>query len=243
MTNPLTTHTQTPQTLSEAQIAQLYTLYQTYYGGTTPELFCRDLQEKDQILILQDNQAPIGFTTLKIIHSQHQNQPIRAIFSGDTIIRHQYWGSQTLPLAWCELVGKIQAQQPHIPLYWLLIVKGDRTYRYLNVFSKQYYPNRKTPPPPPPQNQKHNQPPQPHGAPYLTHNPIQHNPPTQGHLKARWHNSAAGRNPEAQFFAEKNPHYQQGDELVCLTLLDAGNLKSFALRGFLAGQAAQQQAA
>jgi len=145
MTNPLTTHTQTPQTLSEAQIAQLYTLYQTYYGGTTPELFCRDLQEKDQILILQDNQTPIGFTTLKIIHSQHQNQPIRAIFSGDTIIHHQYWGSQTLPLAWCELVGKIQAQESHIPLYWLLIVKGDRTYRYLNVFSKQYYPNRKTP--------------------------------------------------------------------------------------------------
>ena len=149
MTNPLTTHTQTPQTLSEAQIAQLYALYQTYYGGTTPELFSRDLQEKDQILILQDNQTPIGFTTLKIIHNQHQNQPIRAIFSGDTIIHHQYWGSQTLPLAWCELVGKIQAQEPHIPLYWLLIVKGDRTYRYLNVFSKQYYPNRKTPPPPP----------------------------------------------------------------------------------------------
>ena len=72
---------------------------------------------------------------------------------------------------------------------------------------------------------------------------IVHYPQSQGHLKARWHNSAAGRNPEAQFFAEKNPHYQQGDELVCLTLLDAGNLKSFALRGFLAGQAAQQQAA
>ena len=69
MTNPLTTHTQTPQTLSEAQIAQLYTLYQTYYGGTTPELFCRDLQEKDQILILQDNQTPVGFTTLKIIRA------------------------------------------------------------------------------------------------------------------------------------------------------------------------------
>jgi len=35
MTNPLTTHTQTPQSLDAAQIAQLYTLYQTYYGGTS----------------------------------------------------------------------------------------------------------------------------------------------------------------------------------------------------------------
>ena len=145
MTNPLATRTQTPQSLSESQTAQLYALYATYYGGTSSELFQRDLQEKDQILILQDGNTPVGFTTLKIIRAEHQNQPVRAVFSGDTIIRHEYWGSQTLPLAWCELIGKIQAQQPHIPLYWLLIVKGDRTYRYLNVFSKQYYPNRKTP--------------------------------------------------------------------------------------------------
>ncbi len=148
MTNPLATRTQTPQSLSESQTAQLYALYATYYGGTSPELFQRDLQEKDQILILQDGNTPVGFTTLKIIRAEHQNQPVRAVFSGDTIIRHEYWGSQTLPLAWCELIGKIQAQQPRIPLYWLLIVKGDRTYRYLNVFSKQYYPNRKTPTPP-----------------------------------------------------------------------------------------------
>ena len=201
------------------------------------------MQEKDQILILQDGNTPVGFTTRKIIRAEHQNQPVRAVFSGDTIIHHQYWGSQTLPLAWCELIGKIQAQQPRIPLYWLLIVKGDRTYRYLNVFSKQYYPNRKTPPPPQNQNQINHLAPERFGAHYLPERSIVHYPQSQGHLKARWHNSAAGRNPEAQFFAEKNPHYQQGDELVCLTLLDAGNLKSFALRGFLAGQAAQQQAA
>ena len=243
MTNPLATRTQTPQSLSEIQTAQLYALYATYYGGTSPELFQRDLQEKDQILILQDGNTPVGFTTLKIIRAEHQNQPVRAVFSGDTIIRHEYWGSQTLPLAWCELIGKIQAQQPRIPLYWLLIVKGDRTYRYLNVFSKQYYPNRKTPPPPEIQSLMNQLARERFGAHYLPERGIVHYPQSQGHLKARWHNSAAGRNPEAQCFAEKNPHYQQGDELVCLTLLDAGNLKSFALRGFLAGQAAQQQAA
>jgi len=243
MTNPLATRTQTPQSLSESQTAQLYALYATYYGGTSSELFQRDLQEKDQILILQDGNTPVGFTTLKIIRAEHQNQPVRAVFSGDTIIRHEYWGSQTLPLAWCELIGKIQAQQPHIPLYWLLIVKGDRTYRYLNVFSKQYYPNRKTPTPPEIQSLINQLARDRFGAYYQAEHGIVHYPQSQGHLKAQWHNSASNRNPEAQFFAEKNPHYQQGDELVCLTLLDAGNLKSFALRGFLAGQAAQQQAA
>ena len=95
MTNPLATRTQTPQSLSETQTAQLYALYATYYGGTSPELFQRDLQEKDQILILQDGNTPVGFTTLKIIRAEHQNQPVRAVFSGDTIIHHSYWGSHT----------------------------------------------------------------------------------------------------------------------------------------------------
>ena len=237
MTNPLATRTQTPQSLSEIQTAQLYALYATYYGGTSPELFQRDLQEKDQILILQDGNTPVGFTTLKIIHTQHQNQPIRAVFSGDTIIRHEYWGSQTLPLAWCELIGKIQAQQPHIPLYWLLIVKGDRTYRYLNVFSKTYYPNRRYPTPPETQSlidhlaaarfSRH----------YLPESGLIRYPESQGHLKNEWLNEKTADNPESRFFRSRNPGHTQGDELVCLTLLEPDNLRSFALRGFTQGLA------
>ena len=48
---------------------------------------------------------------------------------------------------------------------------------------------------------------------------------------------AASGKPEAQFFARCNPRHATGDELVCLTRLEADNLRSFALRGFLQGLA------
>ena len=144
--NKLATRTDTPQNLSAARTAELYALYARYYGGTSPELFARDLAEKDHILLLEDEHGRTrGFTTLKILPFSHEGQTGRALFSGDTIIDHRYWGEQTLPLAWCELAGRLKAQQPDTPLYWLLIVKGDRTYRYLNAFSKNYYPNRRRP--------------------------------------------------------------------------------------------------
>ena len=142
--NKLTTRTASPSELTEAAVGNLYGLYTRYYGGTSPELFRRDLLEKDHILLLEDeNGETRGFTTLKVILFTHLARSGRALFSGDTIIDHRFWGEQTLPLAWCCLAGRIKARQPDLPLYWLLIVKGDRTYRYLNVFSKTYYPNRR----------------------------------------------------------------------------------------------------
>ena len=62
-------------------------------------------------------------------------------------------------------------------------------------------------------------------------------PQSQGHLKSEWHSSPASGKPEAQFFARCNPRHATGEELVCLTRLEADNLRSFALRGFLQGLA------
>lgn len=233
---PLTTSFCRPQSVSPDTIRQLFELYATYYGGTSASLFEHDLRQKDWILLLHGEHGQIcGFSTLKILTAKHQNQHVRAIFSGDTIIAHEYWGSQTLPLAWCELIGRIAAEQPETPLYWLLIVKGDRTYRYLNVFSKQYFPNRKIPTPPDVQILIHQLARSLFGEHYLPEQGIVHYPQSRGHLKPEWHNPSTSHNPEARFFAEHNPHFADGDELVCLTLLREDNLKSFALRGFQAG--------
>ena len=114
--NKLATRTDTPQNLSAARTAELYALYARYYGGTSPELFARDLAEKDHILLLEDEHGRTrGFTTLKILPFSHEGQTGRALFSGDTIIDHRYWGEQTLPLAWCCLAGRIKARQPDLP--------------------------------------------------------------------------------------------------------------------------------
>ncbi|MGF6148314.1 Uncharacterised protein [Kingella potus] len=234
--NKLTTRTEAPQNLSAAQTAALYALYARYYGGTSPELFRRDLAEKDHILLLEDESGQTrGFTTLKTIPFSHQGQSGRALFSGDTIIDHRYWGEQTLPLAWCALAGRLKAQQPDTPLHWLLIVKGDRTYRYLNVFSKAYYPNRRTPTPPDIQRLIDHLAAARFGTHYHPDTGLVRYPQSQGHLKSEWLNGKTAANPEAAYFRSRNPGHAQGDELVCLTLLAPENLRSFALHGFLAG--------
>lgn len=234
----LTTRITRPQALSAAEIELLFQLYATYYGGTDSTLFGHDLASKDHLLLLLDEAHHVrGFSTLQLLCCQHQNTPIRAVFSGDTIIDHRFWGEQTLPLAWCRLVGQIKAQAPDIPLYWLLIVKGDRTYRYLNVFSKSYYPNRRHATPSETQDLINHLASQRFGQHYQPQTGLVHYPQSRGHLKSPWLNTP-GNNLEAQFFAQQNPHHAQGDELVCLTLLEETNLRSFALRGFREGLAA-----
>ena len=236
--NKLTTRTASPSELTEAAIGSLYNLYARYYGGTSPDLFRRDLLEKDHILLLEDeNGETRGFTTLKVIPFTHLGRSGRALFSGDTIIDHRFWGEQTLPLAWCCLAGRIKAQQPDLPLYWLLIVKGDRTYRYLNVFSKTYYPNRRYPTPPETQSLIDHLAAARFGRHYLPESGLIRYPESQGHLKNEWLNEKTADNPESRFFRSRNPGHTQGDELVCLTLLEPDNLRSFALRGFTQGLA------
>ena len=117
-------------------------------------------------------------------HPLHPSRPQRPRpLSGDTIIDHRFWGEQTLPLAWCCLAGRIKARQPDLPLYWLLIVKGDRTYRYLNVFSKTYYPNRRYPTPPETQSLIDHLAAARFGRHYLPESGLIRYPESQGHLK------------------------------------------------------------
>ena len=113
----------------------MYRLYSRYYAGGSHSRFMQDLSQKDYCILLQDErQAVRGFTTLAISEHVISNQRLRCLFSGDTVIQHQFWGEQTLPRAWCRFAGHLKAQEPQLPLYWLLIVKGHRTYRYLKVF-------------------------------------------------------------------------------------------------------------
>jgi hypothetical protein len=41
--------------------------------------------------------------------------------------------------------------------------------------------------------------------------------------------------PEVRFFLDTNPRFDRGEELACLTRLDADNLCAHAKRAFVAG--------
>ena len=120
----------------------MYALLERYFDHVTWPQFERDLSEKDSVIVLRDgNSVPCGFSTQKLMRIEVDRRPLRAIFSGDTIIDRSHWGEQELGRAWCRYVGQVRAGEPETPLYWFLISKGYRTYLYLPLFFVKYYPS------------------------------------------------------------------------------------------------------
>lgn len=226
------------EALSAKQRKMMCVLYSTYYAGYDEALFYDDLSDKHWAIILLDKNENIrGFTTLFISEHVIDHKLIRSVFSGDTIVDHKFWGEQSLLRTWCRFAGSLKAQQPDVPLYWFLIVKGQRTYRYLRIFSKSFYPVYSSPTPSCIQaiidllgqarfgNNYH-----------AESGLIQFNQ-SHGYLKKQWAGITPSRlkNKDVRFFLQQNPNYQQGDELVCLTELAEENLQRHALSAFRKG--------
>lgn len=228
-----------PRSLAPHQLSELmYDLYNQYYDGTSYSLFCSDLSDKDYVIILWDEEGKIqGFSTLAIFPFEFEGQQQRAIFSGDTIIHHDYWGEQTLSLAWCRLAGTIKAQAPQVPLYWFLIVKGYRTYRYLPIFAKCFYPTWRYPTPARYQALMDYLAQSKFGDHYDLQTGLICFPRSQGHLREQWADVKEGfrDKPDVRYFLERNPEYYKGHELICLMELNEDNMRSHARRGFLEG--------
>lgn len=220
--------------LSSADESSICRLYQHYYdicAGSVAD----DLREKDYVIVLRDDAGNIqGFSTILMIEFSYADISRMAIFSGDTVIHHDYWGTQALSLSWCQFMGEIKAACPERPLYWFLIVKGYRTYRYLPLFSKIFYPNRRYPTPPETQAMIDDLAKTYFGESYITDQGIVRFPESRGHLREQWANvpSHVQNHPDVKFFLQRNPDYAAGDELVCFTELSEDNLRSYALRAF-----------
>ena len=186
------------------------------------------------MILLRDANAAIkGFSTGAILTFAAG----RAIFSGDTIIHHQHWGERTLPLAFAAHAGRVKAERPEAPLYWFLISKGYRTYRYLPLFFYEYAPRWDKPTPPGRQSLLDMLASTKFGPAYDSRTGVIRYPQSRGQLRGAWAGvrESMKRKPEICFFLEKNPGYRNGDELACLAELSAENIRPIARRAFLAG--------
>lgn len=227
--------------LPEGLLQAMFDLFSGYYDGADPARFLSDLQDKQQVILLYDRERVLrGFSTLAVVQQDHNGRALRAVFSGDTIVHHAYWGEQTLAFAWIRLAGRIKAERPEQPLYWFLIVKGHRTYRYLHAFTHRYYPSWWEPTPTEQQALMDTLAVGRFKDCYDPRRGVVRFPRSLGHLKPAW--AAVGsddcRRPEVRFFLERNPGYVRGEELVCLTELHPDNLYPRARRLFLQGMRA-----
>lgn len=222
--------------LSDQDIARMFALYASYYDGTNFALFADDLAGKSHVIELLAEGELVGFSTLAVLPFEHCGTANLALFSGDTIIDQAHWGDQVLVAAFCRVAGQLRAQRD-VPLYWLLISKGYRTYRYLSLFARSYYPQHAALTPASMQERLDALAHRKFGAAYDAASGIVRFAQSRGHLKPAWADvrSHLRTHDVVRYFLDRNPGYAAGDELVCLTELTSDNLRSFARRAFVEG--------
>jgi hypothetical protein len=230
-----------PGSLDEAERRDMFALFERYYESTSYQRFLSDLAEKTRILLLREESGALcGFSTLALYERMFAGTAVRVLFSGDTVVDERHWGQQALAFAWLRLAGEIKAERPQMPLYWFLISKGHRTYRYLSAFSREFYPAPGRATPARAAELMAFLARDRFGDAYDPSSGVLRFPESLGHLR---HTYAAvpqahRRLPEVEFFLARNPGYAHGEELVCLCELAAENLQPIARRAFRVGSSA-----
>jgi len=221
----LTSQTVHRTELAPSIIEEMFAVFRENFEQTSPEIFHRDLNNKDWVILLRDERDCIqGFSTLALYEIEFESQKMSVVYSGDTIIRREFWGTPQLPSAWIHTVLEKSATMRQ-PLYWLLISSGYKTYRFLSVFYKTFYPHYACPTPPRIQSLMRHLATQRFGDDYLPELGIVRfkigaTPLREGVAEVtdeRLHD------PHVAHYIKLNPRHDRGDELVCLTQVHPDN--------------------
>ena len=211
--------------LTPGQKSEMFQLLSRHFDGVTPGQFARDLAEKNLILLLQRGETLVGFSTLLSYSTVFEKEPINVIYSGDTIVTPEAWGTMTLPRAWVAGVQTLRAGLPPGRCFWLLLTSGFRTYRFLPVFWREFYPRFDAPMPPQTQRLLLALARDRFGSQFdAVTGVVRFNSPQK--LREGLNQVPSNRETDSHisFFLAANPGWANGDELVCITELQPENL-------------------
>jgi hypothetical protein len=218
--------------LAPAQTGEMFTLLAAHFDGVTRAQFERDLSEKSHVILIRRDGRLAGFSTLLTYETTFEQAPISVVYSGDTIVSPEAWGTTALPRAWIAAVNQLRATVPRGPYYWLLLTSGFRTYRFLPVFWRQFFPCFECATPPEEQRLMHHLACERFGAQYDPGSGLVRFTQPQ-RLRPELNRIPDGRaaaDPHVSFFERRNPGCARGDELVCLTELSLENLTAAGRR-------------
>jgi hypothetical protein len=207
--------------LSQATIAEMFNIFSESFEQVTREIFEHDLNGKDWIILLHDEQSRVqGFSTLALYETEFESRRMSVVYSGDTIIRREFWGTPQLPSAWIKTVLEKSAHMPQ-PLY----SSGYKTYRFLSVFYKTFYPHYAYPTPPDIQGLMNYLATERFGEEYLPHLGVVRFKVGASPLRPGVAEVTEDRlkDPHVAHYILLNPHHDQGDELVCITQVHPDN--------------------
>jgi hypothetical protein len=220
--------------LTDTRREAMFALMDRYYLNLRRSLFEQDLAEKRWVIWIEDEvtRELRGFSTQMLLNVQVGGTPVAALFSGDTIVARECWNEQTLTHVWGRLALALMDRFPPGSLYWFLISKGYKTYRFLPIFFHEFYPRPDVPTP-------------------LEvrrvmdvlgrHKFPSHYDPVRGVIEAwdgkdRLRDGVAEITPQrlkdahVRFFLERNPRHEDGEELCCLAPLTRANFTAAAYR-------------
>ncbi|MDD3149076.1 MAG: hypothetical protein PHD82_17435 [Candidatus Riflebacteria bacterium] len=209
----------------------MYRLMHEFYQVARDSFFS-DLSRKTSVILLEDTSGKLrGFTSAAIYDLEAGTEKVKILFSGDTIIHSDYWGSLELPRVWGHFMFETLQSCGSVPLFWFLISSGYRTYRFLPAYFVEFFPRFDRPTPPDMQKILDAAAKSLFSESYDAKTGIVRlSNPTP--LRAGISEPAAERlqNQHISFFLQKNPGHEAGDELACLTRLHWDNFKPFVKR-------------
>lgn len=203
----------------------MFELLAGHFDGVSHEQFTRDLAEKNRVILLLRDNRLVGFSTLLAYTAVFEGESLNVIYSGDTIVAPEAWGTTALPRAWIAAVKGWREELPEGRCFWLLLTSGFRTYRFLPVFWREFFPCFNKPTPVQSRRLLYQLSRERFGSQFdSSAGVVRFNSPQR--LRASLREVPVGRERESHiaFFLATNPGYVRGDELVCLTELCDENL-------------------
>lgn len=120
---------------------RMFYLMNCHYENIIESKFLADLEEKEGVLLLNDAEGLIqGFSTYLIFDFMFKDKAINIMFSGDTVLNKIYWGTNLPFKIFADLIDHLMKKYNN-ELYWFLISKGYRTYLFLPLLFKSFYPS------------------------------------------------------------------------------------------------------
>lgn len=223
-----------PSELNVSDRDAMFALMDRHYENMNRARFESDLSEKDWVILLvnEANADVCGFSTQALISLTLDGRSIRCVFSGDTIVDRDYWGSSALALAFGKLALHWIETYPQDELYWCLISKGFRTYRVLPVYFRDFHPRHNAEMPAELQSivdavaqiKFTDRFDREHGIVKATS--------SSDRLRSGVGDITPERlqDPDVRFFVERNPGHADGDELCCIARMTHANFSAVAER-------------
>lgn len=214
--------------VSEKLKTTMFSIFSKYYESVDFDKFQYDLSKKTDVMLLYDTSLKgeqlIGFSTILRIRCK-TTIAYTALFSGDTVVEKEYWGRKDLQKAFFFYILQTKILYFWRPVYWFLISKGYKTYMMMLNNFKYTYPCR------------------------LDHTPELEQAILDEFYSNMFENlfdksqgiiaSAQGKdfvkegytdisdedlaNEDIQFFLNKNPEFDKGSELACITKIVWGD--------------------